>query len=160
MQVQYLLDLIIIITFGPSVPLLLVLAPIVLYTQWAALRWEKLHAELSFGKLLAADVLVQQPNLSFQRMAGTSLWLTSSFLMWDMEFDWGPLILGMCTYPVLAAFTSDRVQVVIARDTWHCYNRGSQQEPTEHGTTEVGIDVVEFQLQSNQAHDFIHFRDD
>ena len=149
-QVQYLLDLIIIITFGPAVPLLLVLGPIVLYTQWAALRWEKLHAELAFGKLLAADVLVQQPNLSLQQMAGTSLWLASSFLMWDLEFDWGPWILGMCTYPTL----------VIARDTWLYYCRGSQHQPTEYGTTGVWIDVVEFQLESNQAHDVIHFRDD
>ena len=88
------------VVFGPAVPALLVLAPLVSYMQWAALRWQKLLCSNSFGELVASNILTQQPNQGFKFMAETALWLVGSFLMWDMEFDWRLCLACLCAYPV------------------------------------------------------------
>ena len=82
--------------FGPLVPCLLIMVPLVMLTHFCAFNWLQttpIGDKLSFGQILAANVMVHQPNISIMQLSLPLTWTVSGFAMWDLEFDVIPMTL-------------------------------------------------------------------
>ena len=99
--------------FGSMIPMLLLLAPVGVWLQLCALRWCDAHDQREFGEQLASHALVQVPVRMFM---GLILVLGSGmavFVMIDLEFGIGPLVLLLCLVAVsmfLLARLRSRIQ--------------------------------------------------
>ena len=82
--------------FGPLVPCLLITVPLVMLTHLFAFNWLQtapIDAKASFGQILAANVMVHQPNIFIMHLSLPLTWIVSGFAMWDLEFDVIPMTL-------------------------------------------------------------------
>ena len=82
--------------FGPAVPALLILVPLTLAANYCASVWlqnEPSRIRLSFGQVVAANVMVQQPAAIIASIGTPLSWLVCGFLMWDLSFDILPIVL-------------------------------------------------------------------
>eukprot|EP00656_Telonema_subtile_P033255 TRINITY_DN3673_c0_g1_i7.p1 TRINITY_DN3673_c0_g1~~TRINITY_DN3673_c0_g1_i7.p1 ORF type:complete len:954 (+),score=139.96 TRINITY_DN3673_c0_g1_i7:103-2964(+) len=80
------------VTMSVFVPLLLVLAPLFCWIQIRTYSYQFRHNELSFGQRVAMRVLVQQPPYWFPCILLVALWCVMVFVMVDLSFDAGPMV--------------------------------------------------------------------
>ena len=93
--------------FSPLVPPLGLLAPLFIWVSLSVMTFlDKVDtkAKASLGQQLACQVLVQQPIGLFAFYAHVGSWLTACFIMVDLEFGVGPVVLYVVFHAVEAGF--------------------------------------------------------
>ena len=104
------------VSFGNIMPLLALLLPLLVFLKMAAHRWtEQLQngcngCHSSIGRMVAQQVLVAHPKLTFETMSILLPFFTSTCLMIDLQFSIGPIILHLILFLFGASIYIYRIQ--------------------------------------------------
>ena len=137
--------------FGPVVPGLLVLVPCAIMTLSCALSWLQSEprnefCQESFGGLLAANVMVQQPATILAPLVVSLTWPICVFTMVDLGFSYGAMIFYgflsvalFCVFGLTPTSRSVSRQLSSEKETiW--FNPRCGEQAGE------GVDVVRFRV--------------
>ena len=85
-------NMMVVVVFGSVVPLLSLIAPVAIWLNLNALRWESEHTEASIGEKVAANFFLQQPWSTCAVMAHLGQWGVAFCLFIDYRFEAGPIV--------------------------------------------------------------------
>eukprot|EP00656_Telonema_subtile_P014933 TRINITY_DN17732_c0_g1_i2.p1 TRINITY_DN17732_c0_g1~~TRINITY_DN17732_c0_g1_i2.p1 ORF type:complete len:559 (-),score=88.77 TRINITY_DN17732_c0_g1_i2:50-1726(-) len=87
-------DLVTCVVFGVLVPQLLLLAPLAAWLNICSMQWMQEHGpKITFGAQVAQQILVHPPITSFLSIAILGNWVISGFVVFDLNFGVGPIVL-------------------------------------------------------------------
>eukprot|EP00658_Telonema_sp_P-2_P048606 TRINITY_DN3696_c0_g1_i5.p1 TRINITY_DN3696_c0_g1~~TRINITY_DN3696_c0_g1_i5.p1 ORF type:complete len:459 (-),score=90.07 TRINITY_DN3696_c0_g1_i5:348-1724(-) len=139
--------LVVMVSFGPLVPLLLVGAPVVVWLQCCALDLEDRHPDLEhvrrFGVVTAARWLVQVPVRRVAILSLVNLWMVAGLIFVDLGFDLGPVLVYVLLSVATLAFWSQ------SRRSWNRSRARSGDLPARETTV---IDFSNRQAEESGEH--------
>ena len=91
--VDILTQLTLVLSLGILLPQLMILSPLVVWTNRITTDWiRKHHSEHEFGEILAISIVVQAPSALFQYASLVFICTAFAGVSLDLSFDLGPLV--------------------------------------------------------------------
>lgn len=111
--------MLIIVVFGSSHPLLMLLSPALLWLRLCSYTWVRKHRArgLAFGVAVATSLVVQQPTSTFFALMHSCFLIFTGLVLYDLKFDNGVVIFYSVLYVAMFVATFGIVE-------WHKRSTG------------------------------------